>query len=53
MDILTSFENHLLGRGLSPGTAAIYLGHLRRFASWVEGTCGDFDPAAVEKIAWE
>lgn len=30
MDIMTSFENYLLSRGLSPGTAAIYLGHVRR-----------------------
>jgi len=50
MDILTSFENYLLGRGLSPGTAAIYLGHLRRFFSWMEGTYGDFDPAAVTPL---
>lgn len=50
MDILTSFQNHLLGRGLSPGTVAIYLGHLRRFSSWVEGTYGDFDPAAVTPL---
>jgi len=50
MDILTSFQNHLLGRGLSPGTVTIYLGHLRRFSSWVEGTYGDFDPAAVTPL---
>lgn len=26
MDIVTSFQNHLLDRGFSPGTVAIYLG---------------------------
>lgn len=50
MDTMTNFENYLLGRGLSPGTAAIYLGNLRRFFSWVEGTYGDFDPAAVTPL---
>lgn len=31
MDILINFESYLLGRGLSLGKAAIYLGHRRRF----------------------
>jgi len=50
MDILTSFENYLLGRGLSPGTVAVYLGHLHRFFSWVKDTYGEFDPAAVTSL---
>ncbi|MCL6448229.1 MAG: tyrosine-type recombinase/integrase [Armatimonadetes bacterium] len=50
MDMLANFENYLLGRGLSPGTAANYLGHLRRFFSWVEGTYGEPDPAAVTPL---
>lgn len=50
MDALTDFENHLLGRGLSRGTVAIYSGHLRRFAAWVEGTYGGFDPGAVTPL---
>lgn len=50
MDILASFENYLLGRGLAPGTAAIYLGHLHRFFSWVKDTCGEPDPAAVTSL---
>jgi len=50
MDILTSFENYLPCRGLAPGTAAIYLGHLRRFFSWVKDIYGAFDPAAVTPL---
>jgi integrase/recombinase XerC len=50
MDILTSFKNSLLARGLSPGTAEIYSGHLRRFFTWVEGTYGEPDPAAVTPL---
>jgi len=50
MDALTSFENYLLGRGLTPGTAKIYLCHLRRFFAWLEGTHGEFDPAAVTSL---
>jgi len=50
MDILTSFENYMLGRGLSPGTVSIYSGHLCRFIAWLEGTYGDFDPAAVTPL---
>jgi len=50
MDILTSFEDYLLGKGLSAGTAAIYLGQLRRFFSWIEGTYGNSDPAAVTSL---
>lgn len=50
MNILTSFENYLLGQGLTPGTAASYLGHLRRFFSWVKDTYGEFDPAVVTSL---
>lgn len=50
MDMLTRFKNGLLARGLSPGTAAIYMGHLRRFFSWVEGTYGEADPAVITPL---
>lgn len=50
MDILTNFENYLLGRGLTPGTAKIYLFHLRRFFTWLENTYGEPDPAAVTSL---
>ena len=50
MDILTNFENHLLGRGLAPGTARNYQGHLNRFFAWAEETYGEFDPAAVTSL---
>ncbi|MEW6726851.1 MAG: tyrosine-type recombinase/integrase [Bacillota bacterium] len=48
--MLTRFADYLRGRGLSRGTVDIYLGHTRRFLSWVEGTYGDCDLAAVTSL---
>jgi integrase/recombinase XerC len=50
MDTFTRFGESLLARGLSPSTADIYLGHLRRFLSWVEGTYGSSDLALVTPL---
>ncbi len=50
MEVLTRFENHLLARGLSAGTVSVYLGHLRRFFSWLEGTYGEADVKAVTPL---
>ena len=50
MDTITRFSESLLAKGLSPGTADIYLGHLRRFLSWVEGTYGSSDLALVTPL---
>lgn len=50
MDTLTRFKNNLLARGLSIGTAATYLGHLRRFFLWLEGTYGEADVGAVTPL---
>ncbi len=50
MDTLTRFKNSLLARGLSTGTAATYLGHLRRFFLWLEGTYGEADVGAVTPL---
>ncbi|ACA59297.1 phage integrase family protein [Candidatus Desulforudis audaxviator MP104C] len=47
---LNDFQNHLLGRGLAPATAGVYLGHVRRFLAWVEGTHGEADVAAVTSL---
>ncbi|MDI6710431.1 MAG: tyrosine-type recombinase/integrase [Bacillota bacterium] len=49
-DVVDGFRNHLLGRGLSPATAGIYQGHVRRFLAWIEGTYGDCDLAAVTPL---
>lgn len=49
--MLDKFANHLLGRGLSPGTVRMYLFHVRWFAAWYEETTGGpFDPAAVTPL---
>ncbi|RPF49200.1 integrase/recombinase XerC [Thermodesulfitimonas autotrophica] len=50
MDTFTRFRDKLLAKGLSPGTVEVYLGHLRRFFAWVEGTYGETDPAAVTPL---
>jgi len=49
MDILTNFENYLLGQGLSPGTADIFspLAPLFRLD---ERDYGDFEPAAITPL---
>jgi len=49
-DILQDFQNRLLSRGLTPATAGVYLGHVRRFLAWVEGTYGEADIAAVTPL---
>jgi len=49
-DFFEGFRNHLLARGLSFGTVENYLGHLKRFLSWVEGACGSPDPEAVTPL---
>lgn len=48
--MLTNYKNHLLGRGLSTGTVDVYLGHLNRFLSWVEGTYSSSDLALVTPL---
>ncbi|MDI6906414.1 MAG: tyrosine-type recombinase/integrase [Thermoanaerobacterales bacterium] len=47
---VTRFADYLLGRGLSLGTVDIYVGHVRRFLSWVEGTYGDCDLTVVTPL---
>lgn len=43
MSTLKNYEYHLLGRGLSLGTVAIYVGHLKRFVGWLEKNYGYTD----------
>lgn len=50
MNMLTSFEIYLRGRGLLPGTVGAYAGHLLRFSDWLEGTYGSPDLAAVTSL---
>lgn len=50
INMLTNYTNYLLGRGMSTGTIKIYMGHIRRFKGWIEGTYGSFDPAAVTAL---
>ncbi|MGB9791896.1 MAG: tyrosine-type recombinase/integrase [Thermacetogeniaceae bacterium] len=47
---MTGFENYLLGRGFSPGTAEVYICHLRQFSAWLEGTYGTADVKAVTPL---
>ncbi|ACX53255.1 integrase family protein (plasmid) [Ammonifex degensii KC4] len=50
-DWLSGFEVSCLRRGLSPSSVRAYLGVVRRFVAWWEGTSGEaFDPRAVTPL---
>ncbi|WP_245574418.1 tyrosine-type recombinase/integrase [Desulfovirgula thermocuniculi] len=40
-NMLASFEASCLRRGLSPSSARAYLGVIKRFVAWWEGTSGE------------
>jgi site-specific recombinase XerD len=44
-----SWQIHLRAKGRSPGTIALYLSKLRRFAAWLEATDRPVDPLRVTR----
>lgn len=50
LEAVVGYREHLLAKGFSAGTVEIYTGHVRRFFTWLEDTCGSADIAAVTPL---